>query len=392
MRSLEKIRHRNKKSPNLRHERPIVAQRALVRSFIPRKPDMPGARSGRPAPTLDEFVFVDLIRTRFGGHAPEILTGIGDDAAVIRASGSAPWVFTTDLLAENIHFSLTSTSLTDLGYKAGAANLSDVAAMGARPLYLLVNVAIPPRLTPKGVSHLYQGLSAVCRPHRVRIVGGDTSASQEGLFIAITAIGRVAGPRAVLRQGARPGDILYVSGFIGESLAGLTLLGGGGHPASETRLSSRHRSRLLRCHRRPEPRVALGVELGRHRLATSMIDLSDGLSADLPHVCEASGVGAQIEANSLPLSPSLKVFAKATAQSPVDMALRGGEDYELLFTSAASDHKKIHALGHRLRVRITEIGRIMPSSFGRRLHLGSGVLRPLQVTGYRHFSAPGRTS
>ncbi len=351
---------------------------------------MAGARLRRPPPNLDEFGFIEVIRARFGARTPDLLAGIGDDAAVVRASGRTPWVFTTDLLADGVHFSLATTSLEDLGFKAGAANLSDLAAMGARPRYVLVDLAVPSTLAPRELLRFYHGLSQICRPHAVGLIGGDTSASRNGLFIAITAIGRSAGSRPVFRHGAKPGHSLFVSGTIGDSLAGLEL---SRPPRRGTRgagLASGDRARLLQRHRRPKPQVALGVALGERGLASAMIDVSDGLSGDLPHLCESSGVGACVQAGDLPLSTSLQAYARATDRSPVDLALQGGEDYELLFTTAPQHRPAVRALARRLRVRITEIGRIMPASYGRQLCRESGALEPLPMTGYRHFRSARR--
>jgi thiamine-monophosphate kinase len=351
---------------------------------------MPGARARRPSPHLDEFAFIDRLRAGVGALPADVIAGIGDDAAVVRSSSRGQWVFTTDLLAEGVHFSLSTTTLEDLGFKAGAANLSDIAAMGAFPRFLLVDVAIPSSLSPRDLLQFYRGLSALCRQHRVVLIGGDTSGSRAGLFIAVTAIGRTD-RQAVLRRGAKPGDCLFVSGTVGDSLAGLALLG---RPMRKTRRSARlsafHRETLLRRHRRPSPQVALGYALGRRRLATAMIDLSDGLSGDLSHLCRHSRVGVLVEAAALPISGALLSYAEGTGRSPVDLALQGGEDYELLFTVDPRHRQAVLALGRLLNVRLTEIGRMMPASFGRRLQTVSGRHRTLPVTSYRHFHISSR--
>ncbi len=347
---------------------------------------MAGARPRRTARPVDEFGFIELIRRRFGAAPPSVLTGIGDDAAVVSAPARGRWVFTTDLLAEGVHFSLETTSLEDLGHKAGAANLSDIAAMGATPQYLLVDLAVPPTLDTPALLGFYRGLSKLCRRYGVAVIGGDMSGSRDGLFIAITAIGTTAGAPAVLRQGAKPGDCLFVSGTIGDSLAGLQLMekhrrlgrDGGALPTAARRT-------LQARHRRPTPRVELGAALGSRRLATAMIDLSDGLSGDLPHLCERSRVGAIVDARRLPLSAALRRFAQTTRQSPIELALQGGEDYELLFTVSPKHRPAVRRLAHRLRIPLTEIGWITEVRSGRRLLLSAGEIRPLPVTGYRHF-------
>ncbi len=347
---------------------------------------MAGARQRRASRTLDEFRFIELIRRRFGAAPPSVLTSIGDDAAVVSAPGGGRWVFTTDLLAEGVHFSLDTTSLEDLGHKAGAANLSDIAAMGATPRYLLVDMAVAPTLDTPMLLGFYRGLSRLSRRHGVAVIGGDMSGSRADLFIAITAIGTTSSAPAILRHGAKLGDCLFVSGTIGDSLAGLQLLEKRSRTARDADAVPTAARRTLQArHRRPTPRVELGAALGARRLATAMIDLSDGLSGDLPHLCEHSRVGAIVEARQLPLSRALREFAQATRQSPIDLALQGGEDYELLFTVSPNDRPAIRQLARRLRIPLTEIGRITAVRSGRRLRLPTGEIRPLPVTGYRHF-------
>lgn len=316
----------------------------------------------------------------------EVTVGIGDDAAVVRAGGDGAWVFTTDLLAEHIHFTRTTTPFLDLGYKSGAANLSDLAAMGASPRYLLIDLALPLTLSRAQVLAFYRGLSAVCRPHQVCVIGGDTSASRSDLFIAVTAIGRMDAAPAIQRSGARVGDLVYVSGTLGDSLAGLTLLQGADRRT--TALSHSARRFLLARHRRPTPRIALGLALARHRLATAMLDISDGLSGDLPHLCMRSHVGVELDATAIPTSAPLQHFAALTGRSPLDLALQGGEDYELLFTASPANATAIAALSRRLGLPLTAIGRITRKHTGRRLRLATGTRRALTVTGYRHFQGP----
>lgn len=319
-----------------------------------------------------------------GALPPDVRVGIGDDAAVIRTrTAGSDWIVTTDLLAEHVHFTRTTTPFFDLGYKSAAANLSDLAAMGATPRFLLVAIALPSSITTAEVTTLYRGLNACCRPHGVCVIGGDTSASRSDLFITITAIGQVASGRAVLRRGARVGDALYVSGTIGDSLAGLRLLQATGRRASG--ISTTHADKLIKRHRRPTARVALGAALARARLATAMLDLSDGLSGDLPHLCRNSQVGATVDATQLPISRALKAYADTTHQSVVDLALQGGEDYELLFTVAPPNERAVAALAKQLRVPLTRIGRIVPRGQGLTLCNADGTSQRWTVTAYRHF-------
>lgn len=347
---------------------------------------MPARRRQQGPRRLEEFAFINLIKRRFGRVPRRVAMGIGDDAAVVRGPSTRDWVVTTDLLAEDVHFSLDTTSFDDLGYKAAAANLSDIAAMGGSPTYLLVALAIPTTLSQSDLSRLYQGLHRACRPHHVALIGGDTSSSRAGLFLTITLIGEIARGRAVLRSGARPGDLLYVSGTLGESQAGLMLLGKALTRGIRRGLAPADRARLIGRHRRPTPRVALGEALASRRLATAMIDLSDGLSGDLAHLCEESRVGALLDRSALPLSPALRRFAALAGSSAESLALQGGEDYELLFTLSPRHEAAVQRLGRQLRVPVTNIGRMMPARFGMKERDRHGSLKDLAVTSYRHFT------
>ncbi len=349
------------------------------------------SRSARPAGSqLGEFRLIRLLRRRFGQTGRSVLRGIGDDAAVIRSSPGRTLLLTTDLLAEGIHFDLETATFEDIGYKAAVANLSDIAAMGGTPRYMLVAVAIPPSRTSAEVERLYRGLMRACRPYKVELVGGDTSASRHGLFLSITLTGFAQAGMALTRDGARVGDLLYVTGTLGDSLAGLNLLvtgrkrripAGGGS-------NERHRQYLrylVDRHLHPTPRIKEGQLLATHRLATAAIDLSDGLSGDLAHVCEESGVGAEIETTALPLSPACRAYAAASRTDPVRLALTGGEDYELLFTIAPGNRAKLDRLAQRTGCRFSRIGTVRPKRFGLRLRRGNGSLRRLAIAGYQHF-------
>jgi thiamine-monophosphate kinase len=347
---------------------------------------MPARRRHQGSRRLDEFAFINLIKRRFGHVPSRVSVGIGDDAAVVSGSPTQDWVVTTDLLVEEVHFCLDTISFEDLGYKAAAANLSDIAAMGGTPTCLLMAIAIPKTVSRSDVSRLYQGIHRACRPYGVSLIGGDTSFSRAGLFLNITLIGEIARGRAVLRSGARPGDLLYVSGSLGESLAGLMLLGKASARRVRPGLGSADQTRLIRKHRHPTPRMKLGQSLASRRLATAMIDLSDGLSGDLAHICEESRVGALLDRTALPLSPTLRRFAALTGVSAESLALQGGEDYELLFTVPPRHEQAVQRVGRRLRVPVTRIGRIMPAPYGMKERNRNGNLKNLAATSYRHFT------
>jgi thiamine-monophosphate kinase len=344
----------------------------------------PKARS-----TIHEFDLVRALNRQHSRRTPSVIRGIGDDAAVV-TSGAGRWsLLTTDLLAEGVHFDLRTATMADIGFRAAAANLSDIAAMGGTPLYLLVALAIPRTGTSSQVHQLYRGMMAACRPHQVRLIGGDTSASDGGWFISVTLVGMVPPRKALFRGGARIGDLLYVTGTVGDALAGLMVLN---EPASSEKrrprtpaLSRRHRQFLIGRHLHPTARLAEGQWLSAHRLATSAIDISDGLSGDLRHICEESHVGVDLDLGALPLSPACRAYAASRQLDPVALAMTGGEDYELLFTLSPRHRAQVERAAKLHRFRITGIGTIRPARNGIQAIGPDGTRRQLPNTSYEHF-------
>ncbi len=340
--------------------------------------------------TIHEFDLIRTLHRRHSRRTPSVIQGIGDDAAVI-ASPAGQWtVLTTDLLTEGVHFDLRTATMADIGFRAAAANLSDIAAMGATPQHLLVALAIPRTGTSRHVHELYRGMMAACRPHHIGLIGGDTSASSGGWFLSLTLIGMVPPRKALFRSGARIGDFVYVTGTIGDSLAGLRLLK---EPPSRTKrhprtaaLSSRHRKFLIGRHLRPTPRVTEGQWLSAHRFATSAIDISDGLSGDLRHICEESHVGANIDLCALPISLACHAYAASRKIDPVDLALTGGEDYELLFTVSPRHRLRLEHTALEQGFSLTCIGKIHPLRFG--IQALSPLVRRHRLlnTSYQHFT------
>ena len=260
------------------------------------------------------------LRARSGAG---LRVGIGDDAAVMHPRGRTEWVLTTDAFLENVHFLLRAHSAEDVGYKALARATSDLAAMGARPLYFLLSLALPLSCTAKWFDRFLEGMSLAARTFGLVLAGGDTTRSPLAAM-NLTVIGEVTPGRAVLRSGARPGNLVCVSGTLGEAELGLRLLQRG--------LQKRKKwKRLLQKHLHPEPRLALGEWLAKSGRATAMIDTSDGLSTDLAHICEASGVGAKVWADHIP-KVAVPGHLQKLGLDPLRLALDGGEDYELLFT------------------------------------------------------------
>jgi len=338
--------------------------------------------------TLHEFDLIHALRRHHHVHTPSVIRGIGDDAAVI-ASRAGQWtVLTTDLLTEGVHFDLRTATMADIGFRAAAANLSDIAAMGATPHYLLVSLAIPRTGTSRHVHQMYRGMMAACSPHQVRLIGGDTSASNGGWFLSLTVMGIVSPHKALFRNGARIGDYLYVTGTVGDSLAGLRLLNEPTARATRHRrpavLSIKDRQFLIGRHLRPTARITEGRWLSANRFATSAIDLSDGLSGDLRHICEDSHVGAEVDLGALPVSPACRAYAAARKLDPVHLALTGGEDYELLFTVSPRQRSRLDRSGIERGFSLTCIGTIQAYRFGLQTLSSHGARHRLAMTSYEH--------
>jgi thiamine-monophosphate kinase len=347
--------------------------------------------STKTRPTIHEFDLIRALQRRHGHRTASVIQGIGDDAAVITSWAGQWTILTTDILTEGVHFDLRTATMADIGFRTAAANLSDIAAMGGTPQYLLVALAIPSTGTRHQVLQLYQGMMAACRPHQVGLIGGDTSASSGGWFLSVTLIGMVPPRKALLRSGARIGDLLYVTGTIGDSLAGLRLLNEPPPPAKRhhpntAALSPRHRQFLIGRHLRPTARVAEGQWFSTRRFATSAIDISDGLSGDLRHICEESHVGADLDLGALPISPACRAFAASRELDPVDLALTGGEDYELLFTVSPRQRLRLERTALKRRFSLTCIGKIHPLRFGIQAVTRDGRRHRLANTSYKHFT------
>jgi thiamine-monophosphate kinase len=324
---------------------------------------------------LGEFGLIEKFRKITPrGHGVSI--GIGDDAACVEAI-SHSILLTSDLLIENVHFKLSWTSPFALGYKAVAVNLSDIAAMGGVPLYLVLALGLPPTFHVNEVHRMYRGMRSACAETGVSLVGGDTS-SADRLTISICMVGH-APVQPVRRDGAAVGDDIFVTGTLGDSALALNLL------QSRTPADSKSRSIgfLLRRHHQPTPRLAAGLSLARAGAATAMIDISDGLLQDLGHVCKASGIGAEIWQKHIPVSSA---YRQHTGSSGMHYALGGGEDYELLFCAKPDRRAQITKLAKSSGVRMTRIGKCVSAKSGIIVLDESGSRVPVSVKGYDHFA------
>ncbi|MBI3939192.1 MAG: thiamine-phosphate kinase [Acidobacteria bacterium] len=337
-------------------------------------------------PWKSEFDFERFLRRmRFGSRAVPV--GIGDDAAVL-PRGRGRLLFTTDMMVENIHFRRDSSPPEWLAYKLLARNVSDIAAMGGTPTHYVVSLAIPDDLPADFFPRFYRGLKKAQKRMRARLVGGDLSRSACGiLFGSLALLGETEGA-PLLRRGARVRDSLWVTGLLGRSAAALELL-----ETSQARVEStppqfrfkrglsagrrRAMREILRAHFLPEPRLAAGRRLVKHRMATAAIDISDGLSTDLNRLCEASSVGAVIHLKDLPIARSLALCV----QDPLSCVLHGGEDYELLFSAPASASAR---LARSFGQSLYRIGEVVSRKEGVRIEEG-GKLRPLASNGYDHL-------
>ena len=306
--------------------------------------------------------------------------GIGDDCAVLDAGGAAALLATTDLLLENVHFRRRWAEPADIGWKAMAVNLSDIAAMGGRPRWALVALACPEETTGEEITAFYEGALALARRHDVALVGGDTSASPAGWLVNITVLGEAAAPR--LRSTAHPGDVLAVTGALGRSAAGLAVLERGTAPAG---VAPAHLADVTAAHLRPEPRVAEGLWLAAAGGVTAMMDVSDGIGIDLPRLLGESRAGARVDVDRMPVDEATRAVAKALGADPIAWATGGGEDYELLL---ACEPGAIERLQRGLAERgttLTAIGEIVPGAPAARW-LWQGREVPV-ARGFEHFAA-----
>ncbi len=329
-----------------------------------------------------EWKVIRHIIRRFGRSTPSLLLGMGDDAALVRPAAHRNILITTDLLIEGIDFNLRLSPFRQIGHKAMAANLSDIAAMGGIPRYATVAMALPGRTRMESVDLFYEGLMGLAKKYNVRLIGGDTSASPHGVMVALFLIGEVETKHALTRSGARPGDRIFVTGPLGDANAGLEILKS---QTSAVRRRKSDRSPLIRRHLYPVPRVKEGRLLATRRLATAMIDLSDGLGSDLRHLCEASGVGARIDLAQIPLSAALSAYAKRMGRDPYRYALEGGEDFELLFTVRPSRVNELLRLQSSGRLQAFSIGEITSKRHGITVVGRDRREREMTARGYEHF-------
>jgi thiamine-monophosphate kinase len=332
---------------------------------------------------LSEIELVRAIRKVLSGEAPGVVVAVGDDAAVIDP-GRHQGILTADMLVDGVHFDHGATAPHDLGYKAVAVNVSDVAAMGGSPRYGLACLGLPATAESSWIMELYGGMREAAEDLGMVLVGGDTSRADRTV-VSVTVYGEVAKGRAVTRSGARPGDVLVVTGTLGASAGGWRLSRAPEQRQKEA-LSTDAGRGVVAVHERPVARVGEGQALAAAG-ATAMIDVSDGLALDLARVCEESSVGARIRLADVPVAPALGEVAPMVGMDPLDLALHGGEDYELLaaLPAQAVDGAR-RSLVDRFATALTAIGEITEQPAGLVAVQDDGTEVPLEPKGWDHFA------
>ena len=324
---------------------------------------------GTSKKSLEEFEFIHWIQQQ-AGSGDHLSLGIGDDCSIQPQQTNQDLLTSTDLLIEDIHFKREWSSMFDLGRKSAAVNISDIAAMGGTPQSLFLGIGRPKTISDAQIQEFLSGFLAEIKTYGATLAGGDSCSSPGPLMISVTVQGKVVTGDAICRQGASYGDAIYVSGSLGDSALALQQLQNGQQP--DPFLSKRFHT--------PTPQIALGQELSKRQLATAMLDISDGLLADLGHILDASAVGAEINIADIPLSKSFQQALDGDL-TLIDLALSGGEDYELVFTSPLKDLDRQINLQHP----VTRIGSISQDS-GLCLRQNNGELYHCQQGGFDHFS------
>ena len=333
---------------------------------------------------LGEFGLISRFQSRLKYRSSQVIQGIGDDCAILSLDNGNYQVLTTDALVENVHFDLKTHTPEQLGWKTMAVNISDIAAMGGQPKFAVLSLGIPQSVSVDFLDRFYKGINQASLKFKVALVGGDTVASPKHLFINLAVLGETFKKKVFTRSGARPGDSIFVTGSLGESALGLKILMSG---KKKWKGSENHKKKCILRHLKPEPRVATAIQLAESRCkVTSMIDISDGLTQDLGHILKAGKVGAELWETAIPISKTLSKYSLINGLSALELALNGGEDYELLFTLAPED---VNNLGIESIIKadqpVTQIG-VITAKKGIRLISESSRSKTLQrPMGFNHF-------
>ncbi|MBO9599147.1 MAG: thiamine-phosphate kinase [Cohnella sp.] len=339
-------------------------------------------------PPLDEF---GLIRVWTEGRQTEaflvsagVSVGIGDDAAVVSAASGSEWLFAVDTMVEEVHFKPETMDDADIGYKALAANVSDIAAMGGVPKHALVSVSVPPGWSAGRMERLYEGLYACAEQYGIAVIGGDTTSAPEHLVVAVTLIGCVEAGGAVRRSGARPDQFVFLTGATGLSAGGLYGMLAQGDAVTGAARVPMPPKRLIDAHRRPQPSVMAGRLL--QGFASSLNDVSDGLAGEAWEIAEASGARLVLRETELPISGELAGYAGLCGVSTLEWMLYGGEDYVLLGTADREHEADLRRKFREERLPFFVIGFVEEGAPGVEMAMANGKRKPLLKRGYNHFA------
>lgn len=329
---------------------------------------------------IGEFELIDRIKQIVAGASDDLVLGIDDDAAVLKSPREKLTLLTTDTLIQDVHFDLSYMSPYEVGWRAMAANLSDIAAMGGQPRYAVVSIAAPPVFEVESILNLYRGMKTLGDEFQTLIIGGDATRSPERLFLSLAVIGDVEENKLALRSAAQVGDAIFVTGSLGGAQAGLKIL-----QSQDLQLKNNFVLSVKR-HLTPMPRVKEARFLVEHFPIHAMIDVSDGLASEIQHICRQSEVGALILAERVPLDSETKEAAKLFGEEALDYALTGGEDFELLFTAPQEIAKELQAAFHKqFGFEGTQIGEIKDLASGVNLQHSPHRLTNLVARGFDHF-------
>jgi thiamine-monophosphate kinase len=329
---------------------------------------------------IGEFGLIERIQKIVPQAKSNKVQGIGDDTAVIKVSDKNWLLATCDIQIEDTHFQMKYSSAYQIGRRAMTVNLSDIASMGGMPTYAMVSAGLSPNLEIKTFDDLFRGMSDALTEHSAFIIGGNLAHTTDKLIIDVFLLGEISPDQIVLRNGAKPGDRIFVTGTLGASSAGFYLLESFGKDYPN------EYSCFVQSHLEPVAKIDAGKQIAQSGHATAMIDISDGLASDLKHICDNSNVGAEILEKNIPFAERMDKLASKISKNKLDLALYGGEDYELLFTMKPEipDHI-IKKISNDSKTRITEIGKIISKGDGFNIIIKENQKLPLQPRGWDHF-------
>lgn len=335
---------------------------------------------------IGEFGLIKKVTKDITVDKSTVVVGVGDDVAVIKTKSEKYALLTCDVLIEGTHFKRETITPFQLGRKAIAINVSDIAAKGGIPNQALISIGLTKDIKVEYVEEIYRGIKDCAKKYDIDIVGGNTALSRNKIFVDIFLIGEIEPEFLLLRSGAKVGDRILVTGNLGDSSAGLKIIENQDIKFTDIKLEKRYKNNLKIAHLNPYPRLVEGRIIAKNKLANCMMDISDGLSGDLAKICEESNVGALIWEEKIPMSKETFAFAKSIGKNPLDFAIHGGEDYELLLTALPENVDTIIGkVKKKTETKVTEIGEIKDKEFCIKIAKTDGKVAPLNIYGWDHF-------